>query len=113
MKLEIIEVCIFQLLLKNARADKKAGWWDVPINKFDDIFKLLAKADDVIDGKTKAKLEFKDEEWKIQLNVNFSMVGNVMLALYWRRPDKDELYPFEEIRYFSRQLKWGRYKNRI
>lgn len=108
-----VEVGIFQLLLKNARADKKAGWWDVPINKFDDIFKLLAKADDVIDGKTKAKLEFKDEEWKIQLNVNFSMVGNVLLALYWRRPDKDELYPFEEIRYFSRQLKWGRYKNII
>ena len=38
-----VEVGIFQLLLKNARADKKAGWWDVPINKFDDIFKRQSK----------------------------------------------------------------------
>ena len=36
-----------------------------------------------------------------------------MLALEWRRPDSDEVYPFEEIRYFSRHLKWGRYKNII
>ncbi len=43
--------------------------------------------------------------------VNSSNVGNIMLALEWHRPDKDDIYPFEEIRYFSRHLKWGRYKN--
>ena len=34
-----------------------------------------------------------------------------MLALSWKRPDSDEEIPFEEVRYFSRQIKWGRYKN--
>lgn len=41
------------------------------------------------------------------------MVGNVLLSLTWERPDGSDSYPFEEIRYFSRQLKWGRYKNVI
>ena len=35
------------------------------------------------------------------------------MSLYWTRPDEDEIYPFEEVKYFSRQLKWARYKNVI
>ena len=108
-----VELAIFQQLLKNSRLDKKAGWYDIPIVKFGGFFQLLAKADDVIDGKSKHKLVFGDEEWKLSLSVNFSMVGNVLLSLYWQRPDKDDIIPFEEVRYFSRQLKWGRYKNKI
>lgn len=108
-----VELAMFQMLLKNSRLDKKAGWYDVPIAKFDGFFQLLAKADEVIDGKTKKRIIFKDEEWHLTLSVNFSMVGNVLLSLYWKRPDKDDILPFEEVRYFSRQLKWGRYKNII
>ncbi len=108
-----VELALFQMLLKNSRLDKKAGWYDIPIVKFDGFFQLLAKAEDVIDGKSKKKLKFIDQEWRLVLSVNFSMVGNVLLSLYWKRPDKDELLPFEEVRYFSRQLKWGRYKNVI
>ena len=108
-----VELAIFQLLLKNSRLDKKAGWYDIPIAKFDGFFQLLSKADDVIDGRTKDKLVFESDEWKLSMSVNFSMVGNVLLSLYWQRPDKDDIIPFEEVRYFSRQLKWGRYKNKI
>lgn len=108
-----VELALFQLLLKTSRLDKKAGWYDIPIVKFDNFFQLLSKADEVIDGRTKKKIKFVDSEWKLVLSVNFSMVGNVLLALHWRRPDKDEMLPFEEVRYFSRQLKWGRYKNII
>ncbi len=108
-----VELALFQMLLKNSRLDKKAGWYDIPIVKFDGFFQLLSKAEDVIDGKSKKKLKFVDQEWRLLLSVNFSMVGNVLLSLYWKRPDKDELLPFEEVRYFSRQLKWGRYKNVI
>ncbi|MBQ3640435.1 SWIM zinc finger family protein, partial [bacterium] len=60
-----IEFAIFQQLLKNSRLDKKAGWYDVPIAKFDGFFQLLALADDVIDGKSKHKLVFCDDEWKL------------------------------------------------
>ena len=58
-------------------------------------------------------LQRSDKEWELALSVNFSMVGNVLLSLTWERPDGSDSYPFEEIRYFSRQLKWGRYKNVI
>ena len=51
-----IEIAIFQMLLKKSRLDKKAGWYDVPIAKFDEFFQILAKADEVIDGKTKCRL---------------------------------------------------------
>ena len=110
---EKLEIAIFQLLLQRSRLDKKAGWYDVPINKFDGFFQLLSKAEEVIDGKTKERLHFDDKEWELALSVNFSMVGNVLLSLTWERPDGSDSYPFEEIRYFSRQLKWGRYKNII
>ncbi len=110
---EKIEIAIFQLLLQRSRLDKKAGWYDVPINKFDGFFQLLSRAEEVLDGKTKERLRFDDKEWELALSVNFSMVGNVLLSLTWERPDGSDSYPFEEIRYFSRQLKWGRYKNVI
>ncbi len=108
-----VELAIFQHLLKNSRLDKKAGWYDIPIAKFDGFFQLLSKAEEVIDGRTKQVIRFVNEEWRLTMSVNFSMVGNVLLSLYWNRPDKEDCLPFEEVRYFSRQLKWGRYKNII
>ena len=96
-----------------SRQDKKAGWYDIPITKFGPMFSLLSRADEVLDEKTKNRLKFTDEEWKLVLNVNISQGGTILLALEWKRPNSDEVYPFEEVRYFSRHLKWGRYKNVI
>lgn len=104
---------LFKMLLTQSRLDKRAGWYDVPILKFDPFFKMLSKAEEVIDGKTKAKLRFTNEIWTLGVGVNFSMVGNVLASLYWKRPDREDILPFEEVRYFSRQLQWGRYKNLI
>lgn len=108
-----LEAKMFHLLLKQSRLDKKSGWYDVQINKFDDFFKMLAKMEDVVDAKTHKKIKFTDDVWKLCLAVNVSYVGNVLLSLYWKTPDEEEIYPFEEIRYFSRQLKWGRYRDVI
>jgi len=108
-----VEVAIFQQILKTARQDKKAGWYDIPIPKFAPMFPLLAVADEVLDEKTKKRIKFTDKEWRLVLAVNSSPNGNIMLELYWKRPDKDDIVPFEEVRYFSRQIKWGRYKNVI
>ena len=107
------EVEIFQLLLSIARADKKAGWYDIPLTKFGQMFPLLAKAEEVLDEKTKQRIKFADKEWNLSLNVGAAQGGALTLALQWSRPDKDEIYPFEEVKYFSRQLKWARYKNVI
>lgn len=108
-----VEVAIFQQLLTISRQDKKAGWYDIPITKFGPMFTLLAHADEVLDEKTKQRLKFTDEEWKLILNVNSSQGGTILLSLEWKRPDKEDVYPLEEVRYFSRHLKWGRYKNII
>ena len=108
---QLVEIEIFKQLLSISRQDKKAGWYDIPITKFEDLFQLLSKADEVLDEKTKRRLKFTDQEWKLCLTVNYSNNGTLMLALEWHRPDSDEIYPFEEVRYFSRYMKWGRYKN--
>ncbi len=110
---QIIEIAIFKELLQISRQDKKAGWYDIPITKFGPLFDLLAKADEVLDEKTKERLKFTDEEWKLVLNVSTGQSGAILLGLEWKRPDNDDVYPFEEVRYFSRHLKWGRYKNVI
>lgn len=108
-----VEIAIFQQLLTISRQDKKAGWYDIPITKFGPMFTLLSKADEVLDEKTKQRLKYTDQEWKLILNVNMSQGGTILLSLEWQRPDKDDVYPLEEVRYFSRHLKWGRYKNII
>ena len=108
-----VEVAIFQQLLTISRQDKKAGWYDIPITKFGPMFTLLSKADEVLDEKTKERLKFTDDEWRLVLNVNTGAQGTILLSLEWKRPDKDDVYPLEEVRYFSRHLKWGRYKNII
>ena len=108
-----LEVVMFKMLLSQSKLDKKSGWYDVQIAKFDEFFKMLSKMDDVIDAKTHQKIRFSESIWNLCLDVNVSYVGNVLLSLYWKRNDIDEIYPFEEVRYFSRQLKWGRYKDVI
>ena len=108
-----VEVEIFKQLLMISRQDKKAGWYDIPITKFGPMFPLLKMANEVLDEKTKERLKFIDEEWRLVLNVNASQGGALLLSLEWKRPDKDDVYPLEEVRYFSRHLKWGRYKNII
>ena len=65
------------------------------------MFELLANAEEVLDEKTKERIQFTDNMWKLSLNVNTSVTGSIMLSLYWTRPDKDEIYPFEEVKYFS------------
>jgi len=110
---QMVEIEIFKQLLLISRQDKKAGWYDIPITKFGPMFELLAKADEVLDEKTKERLKFTDEEWKLELSVSSGQSGTLLLALEWHRPDKDDIYPLEEVRYFSKHLKWGRYKNVI
>ncbi|MCR5266599.1 MAG: DEAD/DEAH box helicase [Cyanobacteria bacterium RUI128] len=107
------ELDVFTQILKIAKQDKKAGWYDIPITKFMPMFPLLAKVEEVLDERTKERIKFSEETWNLMMEVEAANNGDLTLALYWDRPNSDEVYPFEEIKYFSRQLKWGRYKNVI
>lgn len=110
-KAQKVEFSIMQHLYKNSVYHDNTGYHSVPFQKFNETLTLLGHAEEVIDSKTSKRLEFRKEEWKLVLTANVSMVGNVLLSLHWHRPDMDEVLPFEEVKYFSRQLKWGRYKN--
>ncbi len=110
------ELNMFQTLLKISKQDKKAGWYDIPITKFAPVFPQLAELEEVLDEKTKERIMFTDNVWTLNLDVSTTNINggtNIVLELFWTRPDKEETYPFEEINYFSRQIKWGRYKNLI
>ncbi|MCQ2740303.1 MAG: DEAD/DEAH box helicase [bacterium] len=113
---QMAELALFQLMLKISKQDKKAGWYDIPITKFAPVFPLMANLEEVLDEKTKERIMFTDKEWSLNLDVSTTNVNggtNIVLELFWTRPDKEETYPFEEIKYFSRQIKWGRFKNVI
>lgn len=55
----MVEVEIFKQILKTARQDKKAGWYDIPIPKFAPMFPLLAVADEVLDEKLNIELNLQ------------------------------------------------------
>ena len=110
---QLAELEVFKLILQIARQDKKAGWYDIPITKFMPMFPLLAKVEEVLDERTKQRIMFSEDMWNLTLDVEANPNGALTLALYWDRPNSDDIYPFEEVKYFSRQLKWGRYKNII
>lgn len=110
------ELALFQTLLKISKQDKKAGWYDIPITKFAPVFPLMAELEEVLDEKTKERIQFTDNMWSLNLDVSTTSINgatNIVLELFWTRPDKEGIIPFEEVKYFSRQIKWGRYKNII
>lgn len=108
-----LELALIQNIYKVGRPDKKSGWHIIPLNKFDDIMKILSQVEEVIENTTNKRLLFKNIPWKLILAVNVSLVGNVLLSLHWKRPEPEDIYPLEEVKYFSKNLKWGRYKNII
>ncbi|MFH0702642.1 MAG: translation initiation factor IF-2 N-terminal domain-containing protein [bacterium] len=107
------ELALMQSIYKAGRLDKISGWHDIPLIKVDEILKILAQVEEVIDYETNKRLEFKKDAWQLILSVNVSLVGNVLLSLHWKRFDPKDIFPMEEIKYFSRHIKWGRYKNII
>ena len=108
-----IELTVIQVLYKFGVSDKKSGFYNLQQNKFDEILKLLAQAEDVRDLENGKRLEFKKDPLKLYFAVNVSLVGNVLLSLHWNRTDPEDTYPLEEVKYFSKNVKWARYKNLV
>lgn len=107
------EFIFLQFLYKNARADKQNKSYNIPVSKLDEALKLLSQVEEVLDAETNKRIVFKNNPWQLVLAVNVSLVGNVLLSLHWRRPDPVDVLPLEEVSYFSKHIKWGRYKNII
>ena len=108
------ELAALQHIYKTGRAEKKLGLHSIPINKLEETLKFLSQVEEVIDYESSQRLVFKKTPWQLILTVNVSLVGNVLLSLHWKRPEPEEdIYPLEEVKYFAKYVKWGRYKNLI
>ena len=107
------EFLIMQEMLKSGRFDGNTRFFDYPIKELDTLINLLVNAEEVIDANSGELLNFDTNIWHLVLSVNVSVVGNVLLALHWHKPDNEDVYPFEEVRYFSRTSKWYKHKNVI
>ncbi|MDD3594685.1 MAG: SNF2-related protein [Candidatus Gastranaerophilales bacterium] len=105
------EFLVMQELYKNAKFDKGSGYFDFPFNLLEKFLGFLSQVEEFIDFKTGERLIFDPNEWSLVLSVNVSVVGNVLLSLHWHRPEPEDIYPFEEVRYFSRNLSYYKYKN--
>ncbi len=107
------ELLLMQNLYKNAKPDKQSGWYYLYLNKLEETLKILSQLEEVIDNQTKSIIRFNKEPLELILAVNVSLVGNVLLSLHWKRENPEDMYPLDEINYYSKNVKWGRYKNVI
>lgn len=107
------ELALMQYLYQNANINKNVAWFNIPISKIDTLMPYLAQVEEVADSETQKRLIFSTEPWKLVLKVNVSIVGNVLLALHWKKTDPEEELPLEEIFYFSKSAKWGKYKSLV
>ena len=89
------------MLLKISKQDKKAGWYDIPITKFAPVFPLMAELEEVLDEKTKERIQFTDNMWSLNLDVSTTAINgatNNVLELFRTRPDKEGIYHIEEVK---------------
>ncbi len=108
-----LELTLMQYIYQNANINKNVVWFNIPFNKLEGLMSYLAQAEEVIDSETEKRLLFLSEPWKLVLKVNVSMVGNVLLALHWHRYVPEDILPIEEVFYFAKFVKWGKYKNLV
>lgn len=107
------ELALMQYLYQNANINKNVVWFNIPMSKIDNLMQFLAQVEEISDSETQKRLVFSSVPLKLVLKVNVSIVGNVLLALHWQRSKPDDELPLEEIFYFSKSIKWGKYKSVI
>jgi len=107
------ELALMQFLYQNANVNKNVTWYNIPHSKTQELMEFLSKVEEVKDSESEKRLLFVNEPLVLVLKVNVSIVGNVLLALHWRRNNPEDEFPFEEIYYFSRNARWAKYKSCI
>lgn len=107
------ELALLQHIFKFELVKKNVIWHNIPLNRLETLMPYLAQVEEVIDNDTKKRILFETEPWKLILKVNVSVAGNVLLSLHWNRPEPEDILPLEELKYFTKNAKWARYKNLI
>jgi len=115
------ELSLMQYIYQNANINKNVVWFNIPLSKLEGLLNYMVYLEEVLDSETQKRLIFQSLPWRLILKVNVSLVGNVLLALHWHKPIKtgenetqdEEVLPIDEVFYFAKFVKWGKYKNYI
>jgi len=110
---EKMELYLISFLHKNAQYDKNRKHYYVNYKFLDELMPCFAKLEDLRHAATNRKIKVETNPLRLILNVNISMVGNILVALHWKRSNPEDIIPYEEIRLFAKKIQWGIYKNII
>lgn len=93
--------------------DKNRKQFYVPYTYLDQLVPCLGMLEDLRYAGNKKKLIIEKNPLKLVMNVNLSMIGNVLVALHWNRVNPDDIFPYEEVKLFGKKIQWGLYKNTL
>jgi SNF2 family DNA or RNA helicase len=108
---EKVELYLLTLLHRHGQFDKNRQHYYILYRQFDELIPCLANLEEVRHAVNNKKIRVETNPLRLILNVNLSMVGNVLVALHWKRTNPDDIIPYEEIRLFAKKIQWGLYKN--
>ena len=107
------ELYVISLLHKIGNLDKKREQFYVYYNNLNELMPGLGAVEDVRHAQTNQKIKFERNPLKLIMNINLSLVGNVLVALHWKRTNPEDIIPYEEVRLFAKRIQWGLYNNII
>ncbi|MGD9580908.1 MAG: SWIM zinc finger domain-containing protein, partial [Vampirovibrionia bacterium] len=110
-ELEKREFYLLTFLHKLAQLDKKRKHYYVAYNNLNDLMACFATVEEVRDMHSKQRLTVEKNTLKLIMNVNISLVGNVLVALHWKRTNPEDIIPYEEVKLFAKRVQWGVYDN--
>lgn len=105
------EFYLLTFLHKFGQVDKKRKQYYVPYNNLSELMACFSSVEEVRDMHSKQRLSVEKNPLKLIMNVNISMVGNVLVALHWKRTNPEDIIPYEEVRLFAKRVQWGVYDN--
>ncbi|MEW5822526.1 MAG: DEAD/DEAH box helicase [Cyanobacteriota bacterium] len=107
------ELYVLTFLHKLGQLDTKRKHFYIYYNNLTDLLSYLSGVDDFRNAQTKQRMRVESNPLKLIMNINLSMVGNVLVALHWKRTNPDDSIPYEEVKLFAKRVQWGIYNNII
>lgn len=105
------ELYLLTLLHKVGQLDTKRKHFYVQYGNLNDLMACFSTVEEVRDMHTKQRLIVEKNTLKLIMNINISMVGNVLVALHWKRTNPEDIIPYEEVKLFAKRVQWGIYDN--
>lgn len=107
------EFLLLSFLHKYGQLDKHLQHFYVYFDHINELMTHLTNVEDLRHAETKYKIKIETNPLKLIMNINLSIVGNVLVALHWKRSNPEDIIPYEEIKLFAKRIQWGVYKNTI